>query len=135
MVNANTGAAGLYTFDPTLGFNDPSNPSNYSFKVEPVAAGATPTVSKIIVTYRDLGLVTVTFTLTATTDDQKIVSNSVTVILGNLIPTGRIMTRNDIGLTLTGQNLQLSLSRAANAGSLALVELVLVGRLDPSEMI
>lgn len=135
MININTGIAGLYAFDPTVGFNDPNNPSNYSFKVEEVAAGATPTISKLIVSYRDLGLVTVTFTLTGTSDDQKVVSNSATVILGNLLPTGRIMTRNDIGLTLTAQNLQLSVSRAAGAGAMSIVELTLVGRVDPSELL
>jgi hypothetical protein len=130
MVNAVTGLAGLYTFDPTLGYNDPTNPANYFFRVEEVVPGKTPTVSKLIVVYRDLGLVTVTFTLTGTNDLQQIVSASTTVILGNLLPTGRITTRNDIGLTLTAQNLQLSLSRAPGAGNLALVKLIMVGTVE-----
>ena len=135
MVNVTTGIAGLYAFDPTLGYNDPNNPANYSYKVEEVVPGATPTISKLIVTYRDLGSVFLTFTLTGTTDDQQVVSNSTAVSLGNFIPTGRIMTRNDIGLTLTAQNLQLSWSRPKGAGSLAIVSLVLVGRVDPSELL
>ena len=135
MLNVVTGVAGLYAFDPTIGFNDLNNPANYSFKVEQIAPGATPTVSKLIVTYRDLGLVTVTFGLVGTTDDQKVVGNSTTVILGNLVATGKIMTRNDIGLTLTAQNMQLSLSRLKGAGNLSIVSLVLCGKVDPSEML
>jgi hypothetical protein len=130
MTNAATGQAGLYAFDPTLGFNDLNNPANYFFRVEEVVPGKTPTVNKIIVTYRDLGLVTVTFNLTGTNDLQKVVSSSSTVILGNLFPTGRIMCRNDIGLTLTAQNLQLSISRAPGAGSLAIVKILMVGQVE-----
>jgi len=89
-------------------------------------------VSKLIVTYRDLGLVTVTFNLTGTNDLQQVVSSKTTVILGNLSPTGRITTRNDVGLTLTAQNLQLSLSRAPGAGSLSIIKLVLVGTVELS---
>jgi hypothetical protein len=132
MVTVVTGIGGLYTFDPTLGLNDMNNPVNYFFKVEEISPGTTPTISKVIVVYRDLGLVTVTFTLTGTNDDQKIVSNSVKVTLGNANATGRIMTRNDIGLTLTGQNLQLSINRAPGAGNLALIKLVLVGTVESS---
>jgi hypothetical protein len=130
MVNVATGLAGLYAFDPTQGYNDAVNPANYFFKVEEVVPGKVPTVNKLIIVYRDLGLVTVTFTLTATNDDQKIVSNSTSVILGNLQATGRIMTRNDIGFTLSGQNQQLSLSRAPGAGNLALVKLILCGTVE-----
>jgi hypothetical protein len=133
MTSIVTGQAGLYAFDPSLGFNDLVNPANYFFKVEEVIPGRTPTVSHIIVSYRDLGLVTVTFTLTGTNDLQQIISNSVTVVLGNRVPTGRIMTINTIGLSLTGQNLQLSFNKAPGAGSLALVKILLVGTVEHSE--
>jgi len=132
MVNVATGQAGLYAFDPILGFNDANNPSNYFFKVEEVVPGKTPTVSKIIVVYRDLGLVTVTFNLTGTNDNQQIAKATTVVVLGNRIATGRIMTLNNIGLTLTAQNLQLSINRAPNAGSLAIVKIVMCGTVEGS---
>jgi hypothetical protein len=133
MVNVSTGQAGLYAFDPSLGFNDQSNPSNYFYKMEEIVPGKTPTVSKLIVSYRDLGLVAVTFTLTGTNDLQQVVSATTgSVILGNLVPTSRIMTRNDIGLTLTAQNLQLSWTRAAGAGSLSIVKIIMTGTVEAS---
>ena len=130
MTSVVTGQGGLYAFDPTTGYNDTTNPANYFYRIEEVVPGKTPTVNELIVVYRDLGLVTVTFTLTATNDDGKIVSNSAVVSLGNAAPTGRVMTKNNIGLTLTGQNLQLSFSRAANAGPLAIVKVLLKGTVE-----
>lgn len=131
MVAAATGQAGLYAFDPTIGFNDLINPSNYFYKVEEVIPGRTPTVNKIVVTYRDLGLVVVTFNITGTNDLQKVVSATTgPIILGNLSATGRIMTRNDIGLTLSAQNLQLSFTRAAGAGPLSIVKILLCGTVE-----
>lgn len=132
MTSIVTGQTALYAYDPGLGYNDPSNPSNYFYKVEEVVPGKTPSTNDLIVYYRDLGLVTVTFTVTATLDDQTIVSNSAKVTLGNQVATGRIMMRASIGLSITGQCLQLSWSRAANAGNLALVKLILCGTVESS---
>ena len=134
MLNAVTGQAGLYAFDaPNGGYNDLINPSNYFYRVEEIIPGKTPTVSKIIVSYRDLGIVAVTFNLTGTNDDQKVVSaTSGIIVLGNLIPTGRIMCRNDIGLTLTAQNLQLSWTRAPGAGALSIVKIIMTGTVETS---
>jgi hypothetical protein len=131
MVDAATKLAGLYSFDPTSGFNDPRNPSNYFYRMEEIVPGKTPTVNRLIVTYRDLGLAAVTFTLTGTNDLQQVVSaNTGIVVLGNPVPTGRIMTRNDIGLTLTAQNLQLSWFRAANAGPLSIIKIIMCGTVE-----
>lgn len=126
-----TGQAGLYAYDPGLGFNDFTNGSSYFYKVEDVVSGKTPTVNSMILVYRDLGLAVVTFNLTASTDDQKVVSATTgPLVIGNAIPTGRIMTRNAIGLALTGQNLQLSWVRQPNGGSVSIVKVILSGTVE-----
>lgn len=131
MTSVSTGQAALYAYDPGLSFNDPSNASTYFYKMEEVAPGKTPTVNSLILIYRDFGIATVTFNLTGTNDDQKVVSATTgPLVIGNLIPTGRIMTRNNIGLTLTAQNLQLSWVRAAGAGSVSIVKVILTGQVE-----
>ena len=131
MINAITGAAGLYAFDPSTGYNDLANPSNYFYRMEEIIPGKTPTVNHIVVSYRDLGLVTVTFNITATNDLQQVISNTTgPLVLGNKVATGRIMCRNDIGLTITGQNIQLSWTRAPGAGSLSIIKVIMFGRVE-----
>src|ERR1700676_354022 len=53
----------MFTFDPT-NFNDLSEPSSYFWKVEEVAAGRTPSCTRQMIIYRDLGVATITATLT-----------------------------------------------------------------------
>lgn len=131
MVNVATGQTALYAYDPSLGFNDPFNASTYFYKIEEVVPGKTPTVNSLILVYRDLGLASVTFNLTGTNDNQQIVSATTgPLVIGNLVPTGRIMTRNNIGLTLTAQNLQLSWFRAANGGPVSIVKVILTGQVE-----
>jgi len=134
MIDIRTGQSGLYAFDaPAGGYNDLNNPSNYFYRVEEIIPGKTPTVSKIVVSYRDLGPVRVTFNLSGTNDNQQVVSVSTgKILLGNQIPTGRIMCRNDIGLTLTAQNLQLSWTRAPGDGPLSIVKILMYGTVELS---
>jgi len=118
----------FYQFDIT-NFNDATVPSSYSCKVEDVIAGRTPTCSRVIVSYTDLGVVNVTFTLSGTNDAGALDSISQVVTLGNTIPTGKMLTKV-IGLALTAQNLQLSVLRAANAGPLSIVKIRLEGEVE-----
>jgi hypothetical protein len=130
MQNAATGACGLWAFDPLFGFNDPVNPSVHSFKVEEVAHGRTPTISRLIVTYRDLGVLKITFTLTGSNDAGEIVSATTgEVTLGNANPTNKLLTKI-LAPTLTAQNLQLAMFRAANAGPLSITKITLAGRVE-----
>lgn len=131
MINTQTGIAGLYSFDPAIGYNDLNNPSNYFYRVEQIVPGKTPTVNGLIITYRDLGPVIVTFNLSATNDLGKVVTQTTGPLsLGNSPATGRIVTLNNVGLTLTGQNFQLSFTRAAGAGQLAIVSIIMSGTVE-----
>lgn len=133
MVNAETGIVGFYAFDPTTGFNDLQAPSAHSFRVEEVIPGRVPTISRIIVIYRDLGLVQAIFTLSGTNDAQQMVTPvQQTVALGNKVATGKLMAKF-VGMQLTAQNLQLTIFRPAGAGPLSISKIIMSGRVENQE--
>lgn len=118
----------MWTLDPT-NFDDPGLGGFYNWKMEDVIAGRTPTVSRIIVSYRNLGVASFTLTLTGTNDKGDTVTNSTPVTIGTVAATGRIASKV-IGLALTGQNLQASISRVPGSGSLSITKLRLEGRVE-----
>jgi hypothetical protein len=101
----------------------------YDWKVEDVIPFRTPTTNCIIVTHRDLGLATVTFTLTATNDDGSVSTYAVPMTLGTAAASGRLITFR-VPLTATGQNFQLSMTRAASAGPVSIVKIRIEGRVE-----
>ena len=133
MFDATTGRVAFYAFDPSAGFNDPVSGGFYSFKVEEVIPGRVPTIRKIIVQYRDLGAATATFTLSGTLfvspNGQTLVTKSTQVSLGTAAATGKIMTAL-VDLVLTGMNLQLVITRAANSGPLSFSKIILCGSIE-----
>lgn len=118
----------LWTLDPTS-FDDPALGGFYNWKVEDVIAGRTPTVNRVIVSYRNLGVATFTLTLTGTDDSGNTVTNSVPVTVGTVAATQRICT-TVVGLTLTGQNIQPSVSRSPGSGPLSITKLRLEGKVE-----
>lgn len=118
----------IYILD-VMNFNDPARASSYSWKVEEVQAGRTPTCSRVILSYTDLGKATITLTLAGSNDAGQIVSETTTLTIGNASPTGKLLTVV-VGLSLTAQNLQLTLTRAANAGPVSIVKVRLEGRVE-----
>lgn len=134
MLNPSTGIVGFYAFDPAGGYNDQNASSFYSFKVEDVIQGRTPTISRLIVTYRDLGQVTAIFFLSGTQDNQLVggilgATSAQTKVLGNIAATGELMT-TFVDISLTGQNLQLTVLRTAGAGPLSIAKVLMCGRVE-----
>jgi hypothetical protein len=134
MLNATTGVVAFYAFDPAGGYNDPLASSFYLFKVEDISQGRTATISRVIVTYRDLGQVTAVFVLSGTQDNQLVggltgASSMQSVQLGNVLATGKLMTKF-VDISLTGQNLQLTLIRTAGAGPLSIAKVLMCGRVE-----
>lgn len=121
-------AAVIWTLDPT-NFDDPGLGGFYNFKVEDVIAGRTPTVSRVIISYRNLGVATFTIALTGTDDNGDTVTNSTSVTVGTVAATRRIASKV-IGLALTGQNLQGSISRIPGSGPLSITKFRLEGRVE-----
>lgn len=134
MVNPMTGQVGFYAFDPSKGFNDATDGSYYNWKVEDVIPGRVPTISRLILTYRDLGPVQVVFTLSGVNDAAlPQTASTPTMTLGTPAMTQKLVTVL-IGLQLTAQNLQLSVQRAAGAGTISIVKVVLCGRVESQEL-
>lgn len=134
MQDAITGACGLYAFDPLFGFNDPVNASMHSYKMEEVMHGRTPTITRLLVTYRDLGTVKVTFVFSFTDDSGATQSSSIEATLGNPQQTNKLITKMLFpNSAITGQNIQLTVNRAANAGALSIVKVTLCGRIEKQE--
>ena len=132
MQNVRTGIVGFYAFDPSAGFADPNSGGFYSFKVEDVLPGRTPTIGQAVITYRDLGQVTWQIQVTGTTESQTIIvtSPAITVQFGNLVPTGRLMTKI-VGINFPAcQNPQVTLIRPPGAGPLSIAKVVICGRVE-----
>lgn len=123
-LNLVTGLTEYRTFDVTVPFNDPVLGSSYSFKVEEVLVYRNPTFRSIIVTYLDVGIVNTVWTLTCSEDNQTVSTQVQTKQLGNAIPTYRLMAQR-IDFVLTGQLIQLSVSRPPNGGPLAIAKVVI----------
>jgi hypothetical protein len=123
----------FHSFDPTQGFNDPVASSEYHWRVEQIAPYRQATVRRIILTYRDMGQVVATFTVTGSNDAQQVVSTSTPVGFGNKIPTGRLMTV-PVNLLLTALNPQVSVFREKNEGPLSIVQIVVVGEVEENSL-
>ncbi len=135
-LNIVTGLSEYRTFDVTQPANDPANPSSYSWKVEQFKAYRNPTIRKILWTFKDVGQVSVTWTLTGTNENQQVVTAQTSLGVGNAAPTMAIMT---VGIDVfgssgqsgfTAMNMQLSVSKAPGAGPLSVLKVVLVGEIE-----
>jgi len=126
------GATGFYAFDPSAGYDESQSGGFYSFKIEEVLPGRTPTIGQAIIKYRDLGVAVLGLMFTGVQDDQQIVSKTVMTMLGNLVPTNRIMTKI-VGVGFTAKDVQLTLQRGAGAGPVSIVKLVLCGRVETKQ--
>ena len=126
------GATGFYAFDPSAGYDESQSGGFYSFKIEEVLPGRTPTIGQAIIKYRDLGAAVLGLMFTGVQDDQQIVSKTVMTMLGNLVATNRIMTKI-VGVGFTAKDVQLTLQRGAGAGPVSIVKLVLCGRVETKQ--
>jgi hypothetical protein len=118
----------FYKFDVN-NFNDALAQSFYSWKIEDVIAGRTPTINRVIISYRDLGVATITVTLSGTNDAGDAVNSSQPVDIGSTAATGTIKTVL-VGISLTAQNLQLSVTRAKNAGPVSITKVRMEGKVE-----
>jgi hypothetical protein len=83
------------------------------------------------VTYRDLGIVQVVFTFSFTNDAGQVQSSSINATLGNNPSTNKLLTKMLFpNSAITGQNLQLTINRAANAGPLSIAKITICGKIE-----
>ncbi len=132
-VNATGFSNGIAAFDIT-NFNDPNNPSSYSYRAE-TFQGRLPTVRRVLVEYVDLGQATLSISLTgsmgfeAGETIQQVAAGPVSINIGTAGATGIVMTAA-CDITLTAYNPQLSWSRAANGGPIAIVSMTMIGTVE-----
>ncbi len=110
-------------------FNDPNQGSSYSYRTEDIVPHRVPTVRRVILTYRDLGQATINVKLTGTDDNAKVQSSNVNVTIGNVVPTNALMTKF-VDVSLTAFRPQLSWSKVANGGNVAITRAVMVGTVE-----
>lgn len=119
----------VLTFDPTS-FNDLSMVSFYNWKVEEVIPGRTPSCTRQIITYRDLGIATLTATISGYDQNANApTSASETFTIGSAGATQKLCTV-ERGLSLTAQDLQYSILRDPGAGPISITKLRLEGRVE-----
>ena len=117
----------------TFDFNDNSFGSFYNWKVEEIAAGRTPSCTRQIIIFRDLGVVTITATLSGYNQNlgapSPFVSNSETFVIGTAGATQKLgaVVR---GLSLTAQNLQYTITRGGGAGPISITKVRLEGEVE-----
>lgn len=126
--DVNSGNAYLAMYDLN-NLNDADDGSYYTYRMEEVMPLRVPTVRRIGVEYRDVGVANVTFTLTGTNDKGVGISQSKTVRIGTSAATGLIVTLF-VDMTFTGFRPQLTVSRAAAGGPLSIVSVTLIGEVE-----
>jgi hypothetical protein len=126
------GTQEVLSFD-TFNFNDNSFGSFYNWKVEEIAAGRTPSCTRQIIIFRDLGVATITATLSGYNQNpgapSPFVSISETFTMGTAGATQKLgaVVR---GLSLTAQNLQYTITRGGGAGPVSITKVRLEGRVE-----
>jgi hypothetical protein len=111
-------------------FDDPSIGSFYAYKVQQVIAGRTPTVNRVIVTYRDLGVVT--FTIQLSGIDQNTLQEVFLMTTATVGTAGADNTEKTLvwGINKTLQNIQLSVVKNPGDGPLCITGARTEGRVE-----
>src|SRR5882762_5664891 len=122
---ADQGISYIGVFDPA-DFNDDQDGSSYTYRAEDVMPNRQPTVRRVIMQYKDIGMVKLTISIEGTNDDNEAITSSAIVTIGSAAATGKIFTKF-IDLVFTGFRPQLTWQRAANAGPVCVVSMSMVG--------
>jgi hypothetical protein len=134
------------TFDPT-DFNCEEDVT-YFFKQEDIEVGRVVTIHKVLIVYRMIGQVKFTLTLNGFLESVKssnedpsqtgrFVSKSVPVTFGlglGKIPDKKLHTRS-VDIKLTCERPQISISRLANSGPLAITKVIMCGTADEGQQL
>ena len=125
-----TGANGIVlAYFNELNFNDTVDSRAYIFRAEDILADRVPTVRRVIVTYIDLGVATVTATINGVDDTGALVTAAATVTLGTVGATGRLLTAFfDMGISCFRP--QLTLTQAPNGGPYQLSTAMITGTVE-----
>ncbi len=109
--------------------DDPNDGSSYFYRQEEIQTGRFPTVRRVFLVYRDLGVATITVGIRAIDDNDALVQKTTTVQLGTTAATGNLLSQF-VDITVAGFRPQLFIQRAAGAGPLDIVKAVMIGESD-----
>lgn len=115
-------------FDVTS-FDDANDGSFYAYRVEDVDVCRVPTVRRVLLVYRDVGVGTITVSVRGVNDNDAIVSVSSKQVLGTKAATGALLTQL-VDLTLTCFRPQITISRDAGAGPISIISATMVGTVE-----
>jgi hypothetical protein len=115
-------------------FNDTTQGSSHTYKIEDVFPNMVPTIRRVVLTYRNFGITPVTLTITGTNDLGANITSTTTVTLGNAIATATTMLTAFVDISFTGFRPQLTISKAAGAGPLSIVMTTIVGRVEKTTL-
>ncbi len=115
-------------FDPTS-FDDPVDGTSYAYRQEDVMPARVPTVRRVVLTYRDLGVAHITVTVQGINDNGNTVVSSVPKTIGTKAATGLLMTAF-CDVQLTAFRPQIVVSRPAGGGPLSIVRATMVGEVE-----
>lgn len=110
-------------------FNDPTDGRLYTYRQEDIIVGRVPTVRRIILVYRDTGVLSVTVTVQGTDDNGQKVSQSVKVQIGTTSASLQLLTKF-VDIELTAFRPQPLLSQNAGDGPLDIVSLTMIGSVE-----
>lgn len=122
------GTQEVLAFDTTNYNGSPG--SFYNWKVEEVAPGRTPSCTRQIIIYRNLGVATITASLSGYDQNaQATVTRVETFAIGTAGATQKLCAIVR-GLSLTAQNLQYTITRGGAAGPVSITKVRLEGRVE-----
>lgn len=119
-------------FDPAS-FNDPTDASFYNYRMEDIVPGRVPTIRRVIVVYRDIGVCTLRVTVQGVNDNGAQVSSTKTMQIGSIAATGLLLTAF-FDVQLTAFRPQLNLFKAAGAGPFSIVSATLIGEVEENSL-
>lgn len=124
----------VLAFD-TLDFDDQSLGSFYNYKVEEVIPGRTPSCTRQIITYRDLGVAALTASLIGTLSPIGDANTPRGVIIQETFQIGTVAATHQLftivrGLSLSAQNLQYTLTRQPAGGPVSITRTRLEGETE-----
>jgi hypothetical protein len=122
------GQSFISIYDPS-NFDDPDDASSYSWRAEDIEVARVPTIHRVILVYRDLGLATITVTVSGVNDNGATVTASKLTKIGSAAASNNLMTAF-VDLTVSAFRPQLSISRAAGAGPVSIVSATMVGEVE-----
>lgn len=110
-------------------YNDINASSSYSYRMEDVMSGRVPTVRRVIVVYRNLGVATLTVTISGTDDNGAPQSVSATNTIGNVLADNTLAT-SFFDVQLSVFRPQITLFRPANGGPVSIISTRMIGEVE-----